>query len=82
MPYHDSGRIRSMTAYKRQGITRTRGEEDTEKKEQKTGEQKTQKKKRTHTKKKKTQEQGKEDHSPEKTITFIFVSAFAFVIAR
>jgi hypothetical protein len=54
MPYHDSGRIRSMTAYKRQGITRTRGEEDTEKKEQKTGEQKTQKKKRTHTKKKNT----------------------------
>jgi hypothetical protein len=45
MPYHDSGRISSMTAYKRRGITRTRGEEDTEKKEQKTGEQKTQKKK-------------------------------------
>jgi hypothetical protein len=45
MPYHDSGRISSMTAYKRRGITRTRGEEDTEKKGQKTGEHKSQKKK-------------------------------------
>jgi hypothetical protein len=79
MPYHDSGRISSMTAYKRQRITRTRGEEDTEKKRAENRGTKNPKKKRTHNKKKKTQEQGKE-HSLEKTITFIFVSTF--IIAR
>jgi hypothetical protein len=64
----------------RRGETEKRQGRDRKKREQKTGEQKNQRKREPITKK--TQKQGKEERSPEKTITAIFISAFVFVIAR